>query len=186
VSRANRWKSDSQANAEALDRRERTYSEASGQSFQVRWQFDKRIPTTLREATDMIRQAYADEVPTKLHEGPDSIGEGGTPKMAGRFVAYLDNDDGAGYARRDPETGERPALDFMQTPFRGTLAAYEPARAAIVEKVAIGSMGPIQAAIEMGVPAPFARLVAEDTLFGFLRNLSDVKVNLAKRQPEAA
>lgn len=183
MSRANRWKSEAQSNAEALARRSTPYSEASGVSFQVRWSFDKRIPTSLREATDMVRQAYADEVPTKLHEA--ALGEGGTPNMTPKFVAYLDNDDRAGTERRDPETGERAALDFMQTPFRGSLAGYEPLRAALVEKVAIGSMGPIQAAISVGVPPPFARLVAEDTLFGFLRNLSDIKVNLAKRQEAA-
>lgn len=130
----------------------------------------------------MIRQAHSDEVPTKLHEGPDAIGEGGTPQMHPRFVGYLDDRDDAGLERK----GEQPALDYMKTPFRGTLASYEPNRARIVELVAIGSMGPVQATIAAGVPSWCAREVAEATLFGFVRNLSDVKVSVAKRQPEAA
>lgn len=178
--RYNREPSESQANADALARREHTYSEASGVSFRVTWDYHNRIPTTLHEAVKMVRQAYADEVPTKLHEGADSIGEGGTPQMHPRFVAYLDDDDEAGMERN----GE--ALDYMKTPFRGTLAAYETNRARVVASVAIGSMGPIQAVLAEGVPPWCARMVAEDTLFGFLRNLSDLKVAVAKRQPEAA
>jgi len=179
-------KSDSQANAEALGRREMPYTDASGQSFTVAWNWHNRTPHSLSEAVDMIRQAYADEVPTKLHEGPDSIGEGGTPKMAPRFEAYLDDDPRAGFARPDPETGQRPALDYYKTPFRATLASWEANRAKVIEHVAIGSMGPVQAVIAEGVPQWCARLVAEDVCYGFLRNLSDVKVSLAKREPEAA
>ena len=174
--------SQSRANAEALANRGRTYADRNAASFTVAWNYHKRTPTSLSEAVDMIRQAYADEVPTKLHEGADSLGEGGTPQMHPRFVSYLDDDDQAGIERK----GENVALDYMKTPFRGTLAMYEPNRARIVEHVAIGSMGPMQAAIAEGVPGWCARLVAEDTLFGFLRNLSDVKVAVAKRSPEVA
>ena len=182
--RYNRGISDAQAdaNADALANRGRTYADPNAASFTVSWNYHNRQPTTLSEAVDMIRQAYADEVPTKLHEGADSLSEGGTPEMHPRFVAYLDDDDQAGVERKT----DHAALDYMKTPFRGTLASYEPNRAKIVEHVAIGSMGPMQAAIEEGIPNWCARLVAEDTLFGFLRNLSDVKVAIAKRTSEAA
>ena len=171
--------SEAQANALALERRSAPYSASSGQSFTVAWNYHNRTPTTLSEAVNMIRQAYADEVPLRLHEGYDSIGEGGTPQMHQRFVSYLDDADDAGTTR-----GE--ALDFMKTPFRGTLASYEPNRRRVIEAVAIGSKGPVQAVVAEGVPAWCARIVAEDTLFGFLRNLSDVKVAIAKRRSEAA
>lgn len=179
-------RSDSQANAEALVRRDHSFTEASRVSVNVAWNVHNRVPTTLTEAVSMVRQAYADEVPTKLHEGYDSIGEGGTPKMAPRFEAYLDDDPRSGLSRKDPETGQRDAIDYFKTPFRAALASYETNRAALVRAVAIGGFGPVQAASMVGVPPWCARLVAEDTLFGFLRNLTDVKVALAKREPEAA
>lgn len=174
----------SESQTEALYRRDHSFSEASGQSFTVKWNFHNRLPTSLSEAVDMVRQAYADEVPVRLHEA--AIGEGGTPRMTHRMESWLDDDPRAGHERRDPETCERPALDEYKTPFRACLASYEPNRARVIEHVAIGSMGPVQAAISEGVPRWCARLVAQDTLFGFLRNLSDVKVDLAKREASAA
>ena len=188
MSRANRWKSDSQSNAEALARRERTYSEASGVSFQVNWNWHNREPKDLREAVRMVRQAYEDEVPPRLHEGPDSIGEGGVPKMDPRFLAYIDGSPMAGHERPDPETGERPAMDFYRTPFRALLAHWQRVsapRAVVVSAIAIGGTGPMEAASLAGVPGWCAKLVAEDTLRAFLRNLSDVKLHLPKEQEAA-
>lgn len=186
MSKRYREPSESQANAEALVRRERTYTAASDASLRVRWDYRMRRPNGIREAVDIVRQAYADEVPLRLHDGFNAIGEGGTPRMAQRMEAYLDDDDRAGTGRPDPETGERPAMEEYKTPFRAALASYEPTRRKIIEHVAIGSMGPIEATIKEGVPPAFARLCAEDALLGFVRNLTDVKINVAKSEAEAA
>lgn len=163
----------SEAQSDALYRRDHTFTEASRSSFTVSWDWHKREPKDLREAVRMVRQAYADEVPMRLHEGYDAIGEGGTPKMDVRAEGYLFGRDDAGEAR----PGETPAIDYYRTPFRATLSRYETHRKAIVEHVAIGSMNPVSAAITEGVPYWCARMVAEDTLRGFLRSLSDVKVD---------
>jgi hypothetical protein len=81
--------SESQANAEALMRRSAPYTAASDTSFRVSWDFHRREPADLREAVRMARRAYADEIPQTLHEGPDSIGEGGTPRMTAKAEGYI-------------------------------------------------------------------------------------------------
>ncbi len=173
----------SEAQAEALARRDSSYSGASSVSFSVAWNFRNREPRDLREAVRMVRQAYSDEVPTRLHEGFDSIGEGGTPKMDVRAEAYLFGRDDAGHERPDPVA---PALDYYRTPFRAALHLMgKTKRGYIVRHVALGSMGPQEAAIREGVPYEFAKLVAWDVLCGFLRSMSDVKVDLVKREPAA-
>lgn len=186
VSKRYRGISDAQANAEALARRDLTYTEASGQSFTVAWNYHNREPRDLREAVRMLRAAYSDEVPTKLHEA--AIGEDGTPRMHPQAEGYIFGSEQAGYERADPETGERPIADFYRTPFRALLAHWERTtspRAALISRVAIGSQGPMAAAIDLGVPAWCAKVVAEDTLRGFLRSLSDVKLHLP-REDQAA
>jgi hypothetical protein len=87
--------SDAQANAEALARRGLPYSAASGASFRVQWDWHRREPRDLREAVRMVRKAYADEVPTKLHDGPDAIGPDGTPRMTARAEGYIFGDERA-------------------------------------------------------------------------------------------
>lgn len=211
MTRANRWKSDAQANAEALARRSTPYSEASGVSFTVNWQFHNREPRDLREAVRMVRQAYADEVPQKLHDA--QLGEAGTPRMSGQALGYMFGSENAGEEHRAEcdcraisinrnlpflEAGEhhddcaskapRPALDFYRTPFRAALAHLERVnkhRGAIVSHVSIGSLSPSEAAMREGVPAWCAKEVAESTLRSFLRNLSDVKLHLP-REDQAA
>jgi hypothetical protein len=58
-------------------------------SFRTRWDYHRREPQDLREAVRMVRRAYADEVPPKLHEGYDSIGPDGTPKMTAKAEGYI-------------------------------------------------------------------------------------------------
>ncbi len=201
----------SEAQSQALARRDSTYTEASGQSFTVAWNYHNREPKDLREAVRMVRQAYADEVPTRLHEGYDSIGEGGTPKMDVRAEGYIFGRDDAGEAPRgkcacwvakeQEDIGSldavrsvhvrdcpanHPALDYYRTPFRAALHHLgKTKRGYIVKHVALGSMGPQEAAVKEGVPYEFAKVVAWDVLCGFLRSLSDVKVSIAKSTPAA-
>lgn len=178
----------SESQSEALARRESPYTAASGISVGVQWDWTRREPRNVNEAVRIVRQAYSDEVPGRLHEGPDAIGEGGTPKMDVRAEAYLFGDDRAGYERPDAETGELPLLDFYRTPFRAALASWQqrkPAHAALVFAVAVGGQGPMQATINAGVPAPFAMVVADDTLRCFIRAMTDVKLRIPKEDKAA-
>lgn len=183
--------SEAQSNAEALRWRDAPFTATSDASFRVAWDWHRREPADLREALHMVRKAYSDEVPTKLHEGPDSIGEGGTPKMTTRAEGYLFGSPSSGSDRDD-------AIGWYHAPFRAQLDAMQHAtmpngdadeacrkRAAIVSHVTIGSQGPQEAAIKEGIPAWAAKDVAEAALRSFLRGLTDLKLN-ARRQEVVA
>lgn len=191
MSRPYRGPSEAQSNAEALLRRPTPYIDPHEASVRQAWDYRAREPANLREAVRMVRRAYADEVPGKLHEGPHSIGEGGTPKMTNRAEGYLFGSPSLSDARRNPETGEWDALSYFHSPFRAALDNLahgdeaERKRGAIVQHVTIGGQGPAEAAIKEGVPSWCAKLVAAEVLSAFLRNLSDVKLNLSQTEAVA-
>jgi hypothetical protein len=173
--------SEAQANAEALTRRGLPYSSASETSFTLKWDWHRREPKDLREAVRQVRAAFANEVPAKLHEGPDSIGEGGTPRMTPQAEGYIFGSPQSS-DRSDPDQ----LVSYFRSPFRAALANMsqssaesERRRAAIVSHVTLGSRGPKEAAIEEGVPSWCAPLVAEDALRSFLRSLTDLKLHVA-------
>jgi hypothetical protein len=180
--------SDPQANAEALARRSTPYSEAHRLSVSVAYDWTKRQPSDLREAVRMARQAYADEVPGRMTEGPGAIGDDGAPRFAPETTSYIFGNARQTDAGRDPEPG---FISYYLAPFRATLDRMacgdetSKKRAAIVGHVTIGSQGPQQAAIAEGVPAWCAKLVAFDALTSFLRSLSDVRVD-ARQEHSAA
>ena len=136
----------------------------------------------------MVRKAYSDEVPGKLHEGPDSIGEGGTPKMTSRAEGYLFGSPGASDAGKDPETGKPDLIGYYHSPFRAKLADMERGdearrkHAAIVRHVTIGQQGAAQAAMLEGVPSWCASAVAFLALRSFLVNLTDIKLNIPRHE----
>jgi hypothetical protein len=169
--------SEAQANADALIRRGTPHAAEHRASVSVVWDWQRRAPRNLREAVRFIRQAYADEVPRRMTEGPDSIGEDGTPRFAPQAEAYI---FGSGEATTGT-SGE--VVAFYRTPFRATLAHMEQGqepeqkRAAIVRHVTIGSRGPKEAAIAEGVPEWCAGTVAEDAVRGFIARLSDVRID---------
>jgi hypothetical protein len=184
-----RGKSDSQANAEALDRRDRPYAVVTEASRAVAWDYRRRAPLDLRDAVRRARRAYADEVPAKLHDGPDAIGEDGTPRMTARAVAYIFGAPDSSDMRFDPETHLPDAISFYHSPFRATLATLERGdhaerrRARIVAHITIGQRGPTEAAIAEGAHPLDAKLVAFDALASFLRSMSDVRVHASSRTP---
>lgn len=203
MSKRYRGWSDSQANAEALARRSAPYTEAHQGSMTFAWDWQKREPANLRDAVRACRRAYADEVPYRLTEGPDSIGDDGTPRFSSQaesyifgsptrtdagFVAGCSCGHGTGNANHHAEDcpsnpRNRPLVSFYVSPFRATLANMERGpepeakRAAIVRHVTIGSQGPQEAAIAEGVPAWCAKTIAEDALRSFLRRLTDIRVD---------
>lgn len=180
--RYNREPSESQSNAEALERRERTYSEASGVSFRIQWDWHNREPKDLREAVRMIRAAYADEVPARLHNR--DLADDGTPHMTPQAEGYIFGSADAGTAPR--VAGEPPPVfDFYRTPCRAAIAVlrqHSARWAELISAVAVGEHRPVDsavmAAISVGVPRDFAYEVADATIRAFLRNLTDVKVHL--------
>lgn len=183
--RYNRDISDAQANAEALANRGRTYADPNAASFRINWDWHNREPKDLREAVRMVRQAYADETPTRLHE--HDLADDGTPRMTPQAEGVIFGSPTSGTERR-VEGEAAPAIDFYRTPFRAALAHLEranPPRGAIVSHVSLGSQSPSEAAMREGVPAWCAKEVAESTLRAFLRNLTDVKVHLPN-EAEAA
>jgi len=123
----------------------------------VRWDSNRREPDNLRDAVRLARRAYSDEVPDKLHEGYDSIGEGGTPKMTDRAVGYIMGDPEGDDAARDPETGQRDLAGWHYSPFRANLSVMargtETQRlyAAIVQSITIGGQDPRGSALSAGV-----------------------------------
>jgi hypothetical protein len=212
MSRADRWKSyagpsEAQSNADALARRGRTYADANAASWSLSMDYHKRQPRDLRDAVRMCRRAYADEIPTRMHN--QDLADDGTPRMTPQAEAFIFGsptwtDAGrseacscgkperdvrgivmAIHARDCPALGNH-AEAFYLTPFRATLATMERAsepesrRAAIVGHVTIGSQGPKEAAIAEGVPSWCAATVAEDALRSFLRRLSDVRVDVTE------
>lgn len=176
-----RWKSDAQANAEALARRSATYADEHAVSWDVK--FDRRPPDNLRELVHTLRRAYADEVPTRLHTA--DVDGGGTPAFAPEFARYLFGSDFA------TDQADEGASEVYLTPFRRCLAAMDAAgdeatrrRAYIVAHVTVGDSGPVEAAMIEGVPEWCAKLVAQDALSVFWRRLSDVRLDL--RHTESA
>lgn len=176
--------SDSQANAEALHRRGSPYTAASDVSFRVHWDANRREPSTVREAIRAVRRAYADEVPDKLHDGPDAIGEDGTPRMSAKAVGYIFGAPDADDAARDPETGQRDLAGWHFTPFRANLSVMsrgtETQRlyAAIVQSIAIGGQDAREAALAAGVrPAAIAKGIALMAMRSFLRSMTDLALH---------
>ena len=180
-------KSEAQANAEALTRRSAPYSETHAASMAFSWDYRQHVPDDLRGMVRAARRAYEDEVPTKLHEGPDNIGEGGTPKMAATFVRYMDQPGAS-----DAERGDQPLTSHYLTPFRAQMQRMmngglrQARRARIVHHITVGSQEPTLAAIAEGAHLFDAGLAAEDALRVFLSQMSDLKVHLAKEAVEAA
>lgn len=127
----------------------------------------------------MVQRAYSEEVPPKLHKGPDNAeGLYGSPGFTPQAEGYIFGSPGA---NDDPDAG----MSYYRSPFRAALAGmargHETERkyAAIVSHVAIGGQSPHAAAVAESVPRWCAVIVAEHALRAFLRGLSDVRVSEA-------
>ena len=181
-----RYKSEAQSNAEALARRSAPWGSDNHATVSVAWDYRRREPTDLRDAVRQARRAYADEIPTKLHDGPDAIGPDGTPRFAARAEGYIFGSPTSSDAKRDPETGEWDAVSYYHAPFRATLERFRSGDACrqrqgrIVEHITIGQQGASAAATAEGAHPLDANHVAELALRQFLRSLSDMKVDLSR------
>jgi len=205
--------SQSAANAEALERRglhgDPAVAQAHRMTVQINADYRRRQPRDLREAVRLVRRAYADEVPAKLHDG--NLSDDGTPRWTNQATSYIfgnaqQTDAGrpkctcaesrllipgphAGECPADPDN--RPLISYYVTPFRAALdtmahgGLQAQKHAAIVSHITIGSQDAVPAAIAEGVPEWCAYSVAEHVLRDFLRRLSDLKVSVPKEQSAA-
>jgi hypothetical protein len=186
-------KSEAQANAEALVRREAPASSEHQASVRRAWDHRARQPKDLQQAVFYARKAYQDEVPQQLHDGPDEIGEGGVPRFSADAASYLFGDPTtASDARRDPVDKRLEAVSWFRHPFQATLSAmlsagHPPTErlAKIVSHITIGQMGPVEAAVKEKAHPDDAQLVAETALRRFLADLSDLRLQAGRvKDPE--
>jgi len=176
-------KSDAQANAEALGRdlriheRSATYAAEHASSWQVRFDRPTHEPRTLRELVRALRTAYAEEVPSRLHNRDTD--EGGHPAWTPEFTRYLAGADAA------TDRGDGGTTEVYLTPFRACMAGMMRSsdeatrkRAAIVGHVTITGLGPAEGAMLEGVPEWDAKASAHRALQLYWRRLSGVRLDL--------
>lgn len=163
------WKSDAQANAEALARRSSAYADDHARSIEAR--SDRGTPPAgLRALVVELRRAYRDEVPGTMHK--HDVDGGGTPAYSGEFAAYL---YGSPWATDKDD-------DAYRTPFRAALASMHrnnPGMAAIVGHVTIGGEDPVAAVRRShDLDSWMCRAIAERALLVFWQRCSDIRLDL--------
>jgi hypothetical protein len=180
-------KSDSQANAEALARRTRTYADEHATSWQVRFGTPAHELST-RALLARLEENLAAETPVKLHEGPDHIDEGGVPAMTNAFLSHLDSRPNSTVGKPDREaiitgTYRRPMAAAVESMTRcqGKVAWW----GRIVVRVLYQGEQPVQAAIAEGSHQYEAARTANEALAEALRRWTPDKMNLAKRDRAA-
>jgi hypothetical protein len=179
-----RYKSDSQANAEALDRRSRTYADEHAASWQVRFNAPTHELST-KALLARLEDALAAETPVKLHEGPDHIDGGGTPAMTNAFLSHLDSRPNSTVGKPDREailvgTYRRPMAAAIESMLRcnGKVAWW----GRIVERVLYGGEPPVVAAIAEGSHQHEAARTANEALSEALRRWTPDKMNLRRER----
>ncbi len=177
-----RYKSDSQANAEALDRRSRAYADEHAESWQVRFGPPVAELSTRALVARLLENLEA-ETPMKLHEGPDHIDAGGVPAMTHAFEAHLDS-------RPNSVMGKPEAESIMVGTYRRPMAAAVDSMlrshgrqrwwGLIVKRVLYQSESPVQAAINEGSHPYEAARTANEALAEALRRWTPDKMNLRR------
>ena len=174
--------SDAQANAEALDRRSRTYADEHATSWQTRFSPPTHELSTRALLVRLMENLEA-ETPMKLHEGPDHIDPGGVPAMTAAFVAHLDSRPNSTQGKPDVEaiivgTYRRPmaaAIDSMLKA-KGKQAWW----GRIVARVLYAGEVPVEAAKAEGSHEYEAARTANEALSEALRRWTPDKMNLRK------
>jgi hypothetical protein len=161
-----------------------TYADEHASSWQVRFGRPSHEMTT-RQLVERLNEAYASEVPVKLHEGPDHIGPGGVPEMTPRFVGYLSTGTGAITAPDDLE----PVYEgIYRKPLQRTIAGMKNSTGkvawwgAIVERIILGGEVPVNAAMAEGSHRFEAVRSANEALAECHRRLTPTKLALPQRE----
>lgn len=187
--------SEAQINAEALARRSATFADDHAKSWETRFGGRDR-PMTTKALVASLASMLAEEVPTKLHEAPDHIGEGGVPVMTAAFQAYLDGNAMA-TVNRDPKTDSqgrelRPVIvgEFVK-PVQAAIEGMKrcEGRTAwwgrIAERVVMSSERPVLAALAEGSHQYEAIRTANEALSELYRRVTPDKMALARSETAA-
>lgn len=169
--------SEAQANAEALARREATWTAAHAATWEAR--FDRGTPpATLRELVITLRRAYRDEMPQTLHK--HAVDDGGTPAYSGEFAAFLYGSVAATEEDGTYRTPVRRCLRSMLASSTADAAAFQMGR--IAGRVIVGGETPADAVDhETGISEPWiARAIAERALLVFWKRCADVRLDLGR------
>lgn len=169
-----RYKSDAQANAEAMIRRELPYSEPHEASWTARFGGIDRPMTTKVLIAELLR-CLGEQTPDRLHEGPDHIDEGGVPAMTGAFLGYLASSDTSSNAVDEYRKPLHAALRYMKA---------NPGKhrwwARIAERIILASEPPVLAAMAEGSHEYEAARTANEALSELYRRITPEKMYLGK------
>jgi hypothetical protein len=181
------YKSDAQANAEALARRTTSYADEHAASWQVRFGAPTHELST-KALVARITENLEAETPERLHEGPDHIDAGGVPAMTAAFLAYLGSSRTATVEKPDPDgivvgTYRRPQAAAIESMLRCTGKVAWWGR--IVVRVIYGGEIAAAAAIAEGSHPYEAKRTANEALGEALRRWTPDKMHLAKRSSAA-
>lgn len=166
----------SEAQSRAL--RDAPYTEAHRNSYTLK--MERTTAPRPREIVHILRKAYRDEVPTRIHSRDTDAG--GDPAWSPEFTRYLTGSDFA--TDHDDDT--------YQTPFRACFAAMARSahegtrrRAAIVFRIVVAGSDPAEAAMIEGAPEWDASASAGRALELFWYRLSDVRLDLRRTETAA-
>lgn len=165
------------ANAEALARRSAGYAGEHASSWQRRFDRPSHEPRSLHGYVAELREAYAAEIPSRIHV--HDVDAGGTPAFAPAFAAWL---YGSPFATDDTGAYTAPLRACLAAMGRGDESSRK--RAAVAGRVVLGA-GPVEAAIAEGVPDWCARVVALEALRTTWRRLGHAPLALPKREVAA-
>lgn len=184
--------SEAQANAEALARRSTTYADEHAASWRLRFGRPSHEMSTRQLVAELL-DAYAAEVPTRLHEGPDHIDEGGVPAMTGAFLGYLGS-GATGTVTREPKVDSQGRdlnpviLGEYRKPVQAALEGMRRSRGKvawwgrIAERVILGSEHPVMAARAEGSHEHEAVRTANEALAECRRRITPDKMALPRRE----
>jgi len=158
VSRIDR-KSDAQANAEALARRESPYAANHRTTL---GSLVREEPRELGKVVGQIRREYRLEVPDRTHTR--DAGEDGAPAFAPEFTAYVMAE---GHSASDAD-------GMLRWSFRYALDRVSEPHRRLVGLVVMHGLSPAEAAADCGVPDGYAKDAAEMVLRKFWRGMSPV------------
>lgn len=168
----------SESQSRAVYDRETPYSEAHRNSYTLK--MERTQPPRLRELVRMLRKAYADEVPSRIHSRDTDAG--GDPAWSPEFTRYLTGSDWA--TDKDDDTYTTPVRACYSAMSRSSSEGTR-RRAAIVFRVVVAGTDPAEAAMIEGAPEWDASACARRALELFWTRLSDVRLDLRKTETAA-
>jgi hypothetical protein len=161
---------------------DRPYTEAHRNSYALKMERTK--PPRPRELLHLLRKAYADEVPSRLHVHDTDAG--GDPAWSPEFTRYLTGSDFA------TDTRDPGSVEVYTDPFRACMAGMQQSphegtrrRAAIVFRAVVAGEDLVTAAMCEGAPEWDAPACGARALELFWVRLSDIRLDLRRTETAA-